>query len=162
MSAIKNADRIVFIDKGQVIEDGTHSELIASKGHYYNMVKSTHNELEKSNDLETLQNESVEAKHSNQRESYAFSPNAAKEKLRQPRDSVEYWKSFKRVMNLVKKDWIFLIIAVISSIVLGFSLPLFAVIFSEMYGVSSINMIFPFIRSMIPCLPVDFINAKSR
>lgn len=38
LSTIKGADKIVVISKGQVVEEGTHSELMAVKGDYYNLV----------------------------------------------------------------------------------------------------------------------------
>jgi len=37
LSTIKDADRIFVVDKGQVAECGTHSELLASKGIYYKL-----------------------------------------------------------------------------------------------------------------------------
>ncbi|BEP27809.1 ABC transporter ATP-binding protein [Helicovermis profundi] len=37
LSTIKNADRILVLKKGKVIEDGTHTELMDYKGHYYNL-----------------------------------------------------------------------------------------------------------------------------
>jgi len=37
LSTIKNADRILVLKKGKVIEDGTHEELIKLKGYYYNL-----------------------------------------------------------------------------------------------------------------------------
>lgn len=38
LATVLNANRIVFIDKGEVIEQGTHEELIALKGRYYQLV----------------------------------------------------------------------------------------------------------------------------
>lgn len=46
LSAIRHADRILFIDKGQVIEDGSHEELIDLKGRYYDMVTTVNLEME--------------------------------------------------------------------------------------------------------------------
>ncbi len=37
LSTIKNADRILVIHDGEVIEDGTHKELIKNKGYYYKL-----------------------------------------------------------------------------------------------------------------------------
>ncbi|MEM8810060.1 MAG: peptidase domain-containing ABC transporter [Cyanobacteria bacterium P01_G01_bin.38] len=35
LGALRNADKIVVMDKGAIVEDGTHEELIALKGRYY-------------------------------------------------------------------------------------------------------------------------------
>ena len=37
LSTIKNADIIVVMDAGKIIEQGSHSELYAERGHYYNL-----------------------------------------------------------------------------------------------------------------------------
>ena len=39
LSTVKNADTIVVLHKGKIVEQGTHSELIAAKGAYYDLVK---------------------------------------------------------------------------------------------------------------------------
>ncbi len=48
LSTVKNADQIVVLDKGKIIEKGTHNELINLKGSYYHLVKNQL-ELEKIN-----------------------------------------------------------------------------------------------------------------
>ncbi|WP_316826814.1 peptidase domain-containing ABC transporter [Pedobacter miscanthi] len=40
LSTVKNADNIVVLDKGQIIEQGTHAELSANKGEYYHLVRN--------------------------------------------------------------------------------------------------------------------------
>ena len=37
MSSVKNADLILILDKGSIIERGTHQELMAKKGSYWQM-----------------------------------------------------------------------------------------------------------------------------
>ena len=40
LSTVKNADQIVVLDSGRVIEKGTHTTLVAERGVYYNLVKN--------------------------------------------------------------------------------------------------------------------------
>ena len=46
LSTVKNADQIVVLEKGSIIEQGTHHELTKLKGSYYKLVK---NQLELGN-----------------------------------------------------------------------------------------------------------------
>lgn len=40
LSTVMNADQIVVLDKGKIIEQGNHKELIALKGSYYELVRN--------------------------------------------------------------------------------------------------------------------------
>jgi len=40
LSTVKNADQIVVLEKGRIVEKGTHAELIETKGAYYELVKN--------------------------------------------------------------------------------------------------------------------------
>lgn len=40
LSTVKNADHIIVLDKGQIIEQGTHIELTYLRGYYYELVKN--------------------------------------------------------------------------------------------------------------------------
>lgn len=40
LSTVKNADQIIVMDKGSIIERGTHHELLALNGSYFNLVKN--------------------------------------------------------------------------------------------------------------------------
>ena len=46
LSTVKNADQIVVLDSGKVVETGNHASLIEKQGTYYNLVK---NQLELGN-----------------------------------------------------------------------------------------------------------------
>lgn len=37
LSTIKNADRILVIDQGEILEEGSHEELLKKRGHYYEL-----------------------------------------------------------------------------------------------------------------------------
>lgn len=40
LSTVKNADQIAVLDEGEIVEKGTHEELIEKKGAYFNLVKN--------------------------------------------------------------------------------------------------------------------------
>lgn len=40
LSTVKNADKIVVIERGEVVEEGNHDELISKKGAYFNLIKN--------------------------------------------------------------------------------------------------------------------------
>lgn len=46
LSTVRNADNIIVLDRGKVVEQGTHKELTEKRGYYYELVK---NQLELGN-----------------------------------------------------------------------------------------------------------------
>lgn len=38
LSTVQNADQIIVIDKGQVVEKGNHAELMSKQSFYFNLV----------------------------------------------------------------------------------------------------------------------------
>ncbi|MEN8226787.1 MAG: peptidase domain-containing ABC transporter [Bacteroidota bacterium] len=46
LSTVKNADQIIVLDRGRIVEEGKHNTLIAKKGHYFELVR---NQLELGN-----------------------------------------------------------------------------------------------------------------
>ena len=40
LSTVKHADKIIVLDKRKVVEEGSHTELVALKGEYYRLVKN--------------------------------------------------------------------------------------------------------------------------
>ena len=40
LSTIRNADRIMIVDEGTILESGNHDELIKKKGIYYNLYEA--------------------------------------------------------------------------------------------------------------------------
>ena len=46
LSTVRDADNIIVLDKGRIVEEGTHEVLTAKRGVYYQLVK---NQLELGN-----------------------------------------------------------------------------------------------------------------
>jgi ATP-binding cassette, subfamily B, multidrug efflux pump len=40
LSTIRNADQLLVLDQGQIVERGTHDELLAAEGFYYDLYMS--------------------------------------------------------------------------------------------------------------------------
>jgi len=40
MSTVRHADQIILLDRGSVLERGTHQELVGSRGHYFDLVRN--------------------------------------------------------------------------------------------------------------------------
>ena len=40
LSTIREADKILVIDNGEIVEQGTHAELLAARGFYYRLYVS--------------------------------------------------------------------------------------------------------------------------
>lgn len=45
ISAVKDADEIIILDNGRIVERGTHDQLLRLKGHYYNIFKEQYKDL---------------------------------------------------------------------------------------------------------------------
>ncbi|OUM68095.1 hypothetical protein PIROE2DRAFT_4230 [Piromyces sp. E2] len=58
LSTVKNANLIIVMEKGSIIESGTHEELMALKQYYYNLVKNQEIKVEeeKENDINNTEN----------------------------------------------------------------------------------------------------------
>lgn len=169
-SAIKGAERIVFLDKGIVVEDGTHKQLMARKGQYYEMISAGHIKETK------VKKDSIGSKKSEDTEKHeTYEPELA---LAPVTDDVDYFPKempteiddeeddekklitlkeqaeaeklrycwmFGRIVKLAKAEWLGLGVAAICAFLVGATGPIGSILMGEITGVSrcytSINCI---------------------
>lgn len=153
LSAVRNADRILYIEKGQVLEDGSHSELLALKGRYYSMVSSgtlddegheksastvneKHEGQAKLHEKQLFRMRTHSSNLSDENEILAEEADDSSFETVNEKSRISYWKTLKRILALSRPEWIHLFLATIGAIIIGATPPIFAVLFAEFYGVS--------------------------
>lgn len=146
LSAIRSADRIVFLEKGQVVEDGTHNQLLQMKGRYYELVKSHAIDDETSSGTDESDqialNRQLSSHASNEmplRRTFSITSSDSINSDEEEVEPIQYWTIFKRIVRLVKPNWLSLCCAIMASLLLGSTLPLFSVLFAEILGVNIIG-----------------------
>lgn len=60
----------------------------------------------------------------------------------QPDEPVKYIAALIRILKITRPEWFFILIAAISSVVIGASFPGFSILFGEFYGVCIMIIIF--------------------
>ncbi|CAF3622834.1 unnamed protein product, partial [Rotaria sordida] len=149
LSTIRNADLIIALDKGEVIEYGTHNVLMDRKGLYYELViaqqRKEKKEEEESSDEDnpielldkkelmrrrTLSFGSVHSEHSDVPDLDTMNDTTVEIKKKRFFRKPFIFKILK--LNYPELNWI--ILGCITSITFGTITPLFALLFSEIYG----------------------------
>ncbi|KAM5271800.1 ATP-binding cassette sub-family B member 5 [Ctenodactylus gundi] len=133
LSTIRNADLIVTIKNGMVIEKGTHGELMANQGLYYSLVMSQN--IKKTDE----QIDSVT--YSTERISSPASPCAmdsvnsdCTEPAEEPIPRTEKnlpEVSLLKLFKLSKSEWPFLFLGTLASVLNGTVHPVFSIIFAK-------------------------------
>uniref|UniRef100_A0A663MQY4 ABC-type xenobiotic transporter n=1 Tax=Athene cunicularia TaxID=194338 RepID=A0A663MQY4_ATHCN len=150
LSTIRTADTIAGFEKGIVVEQGTHSELMLQKGVYYSLVMQQVRENDKNDFVEklTLQNHFEESvisgKGSIRRRSSRYKSKrcSSKKKFSGKKKKKELEKEnlpdvpYSRILALNKPEWLYILLGVIAAAVSGGVHPAFAVLFGKIIGVS--------------------------
>uniref|UniRef100_A0A182FDS3 ABC-type xenobiotic transporter n=1 Tax=Anopheles albimanus TaxID=7167 RepID=A0A182FDS3_ANOAL len=143
LSTITNADKIVYIDKGVVMEQGTHEQLMASGGLYYDLVIASGSpksadaddgDVTLAKSSSSMRHDSVEEAESSDDESESGKSDAKNEEEQEE----VYPVSLMRLLKLNAPEWPYILFGCSAAIVVGASFPAFAVLFGEMYGILSV------------------------
>ncbi|KAJ8733987.1 hypothetical protein PYW07_014538 [Mythimna separata] len=134
LSTIRNVDMIYVFKSGAVVESGNHDELLAKKGHYYDMVmlQSMPGPQDKSDKAKLTREISVRSEKDDEDDFPQFKVGDTEE----DEDTVPDI-SFLQVLRLNKPEWKSVSLASLCSLLSGFCMPLFAVIFGDFIGVLS-------------------------
>ncbi|XP_045508618.1 multidrug resistance protein homolog 49-like [Colias croceus] len=164
LSTIVNASRIVYVDQGSVLEQGTHSQLLEKKGAYWKLVQ---NDLT-NRSIVTMQEECanddvpvkltrvrrnssmLSRKESFNRDSFIRgsrrmgsmtslhnSPPDGVPQIQEIEGEKEEDVSALQLLKLNKEEWPLLLGGGIASLLIGATMPIFALLFSKLYGMFS-------------------------
>ncbi|ORX77010.1 P-loop containing nucleoside triphosphate hydrolase protein, partial [Anaeromyces robustus] len=141
LSTIKNADTIIVMEKGEIIETGTHDELMKKKGAYYGLIKNQEMNLISSSShtdnrikRNTL-NSAIESIPSIDTENIDINKdkdNKQKQKEEEEFAHVRVFKKmhWKRYLKYNKNYWLPLVIGIIGTIIDSTVQPVYSYIYS--------------------------------
>ncbi|XP_055625929.1 multidrug resistance protein homolog 49 [Toxorhynchites rutilus septentrionalis] len=141
LSTITNADKIVYIEKGVVAEQGTHDELMLKKGLYHSLVMAS-GAQKKEEDIGVSQELIPTGPKSEIADDDVCSDDESDgsksgETVEEDKEDA-YPVSITRLLKLNSPEWPYILFGCGSAIVVGASFPAFAVLFGEMYGILSV------------------------
>uniref|UniRef100_A0A8H7N4A0 Uncharacterized protein n=1 Tax=Bionectria ochroleuca TaxID=29856 RepID=A0A8H7N4A0_BIOOC len=149
LSTIKNADNIIVMDKGCVVEQGTHSDLIEKRGTYHSLAQTQKledgkkDEEETADIVETAKKPVKNSVHhmSNEKEgnpvnskepdSTIIEVEESEESSKETGQNYSVFTLIKFIYGFNKSDWILMIVGLVSAIINGLSNPVQAVFFAK-------------------------------
>lgn len=149
LSTITNSDKIVYINKGVVIEQGTHAELMNKEGSYFDLVKANNSTIAAKDTIVPRSKRNSRAKRNDSVKSSINSESSSEDDADSDVDNesieeevTEEDKKKVSMFSLIKmnkKEWPYILTGTVASCIVGASFPAFAVLFGEMYGILSLG-----------------------
>ncbi|OQV12032.1 Multidrug resistance protein 1A [Hypsibius exemplaris] len=142
LSTIRGADKIIAMEQGEVVEQGTHAELMQARGLYHRLVTNqTKEDSEKTDNLEDAQPDVLpEAERPNSPKS-GRNGRSSVLTLTESSDDGEVKAeenapvSMMRIFRLNSPEYPYIIIGWLAAMATGGSQPVFAILFSALIGV---------------------------
>ncbi|XP_071446273.1 ATP-dependent translocase ABCB1 [Hetaerina americana] len=146
LSTIRGADKIAVLHDGVVVEEGTHSELMARGEHYYGLVNAQLNSgVDEEKESETTEIErhfqrtiSKTSTESSQRSSLTDGSHPGEfssEDEEGTKKEKETKATMTEIIKLNKPEWVYIMIGGLTSAIMGCSMPIFSIIFGDILGV---------------------------
>ncbi len=141
LSTIINTDRIIFIENGEVKEVGSHTELMAKKGLYYNLViaqQTKSKDIDYDLNLNDRYNEKFVSKRTTTVDS---DPGSLGFDYMDLTEKEQILKEFSqmRILRMLAKDKFYIIIGLFCSLLYGLVTPAYAFIFGSLVEVFAEN-----------------------
>lgn len=155
LSTIRRADRIVVINKGKVVESGTHNELMALKQHYYNLVMTQLGDDANATTPGVGQKEFLLNAKDEDEEEIKISKEEAEVAV-----AVEKEKESFSLINILKMngaEWPQIVCGCVCSVIMGAAMPLFAVLFGSILEVLAVRDDDEYVRSQTDTFSLYFL-----
>ncbi|KAJ0172665.1 hypothetical protein K1T71_011804 [Dendrolimus kikuchii] len=137
---VLNANRIVFLDKGEVIEEGTHEELLALKGRYYHLVLENEPSMAPGSTQDVPKHARVRKPKMKKLESIdsvkSLDGDSASEDsvIIDAKKEEEFKPTTWQILKLCQPEKYLMMVGIGAAVAVGASFPMFAVLFGETYG----------------------------
>ncbi|KAI8898553.1 P-loop containing nucleoside triphosphate hydrolase protein [Globomyces pollinis-pini] len=144
LSTVKNADMIVVMNTGVIVENGTHQELVEKKGVYFSLVqgqniKQVDDTTEEKVELEPSKSQTSLRKRNSTPKRQNLEVPDEDEEAEVAKQTAEKLKSIKldysRLLAWNRPEYPIFVLASLGSIVNGASQPLFSILFSNVLTV---------------------------
>lgn len=147
LSTITNSDKIVYINKGVVAEQGTHAELMDKQGLYFDLVNANNSTIAVNDNSIQRPKKTSKAKRKDSVKSVyeSSSEDEADSDVDNESTEEEITEEDKKkvstmgLMKMNSKEWPYIVTGTLASCIVGASFPAFAVLFGEMYGILSLD-----------------------
>ncbi|CAG8448774.1 2904_t:CDS:10 [Ambispora leptoticha] len=134
LSTIKNADMIVVMSKGEIVEVGTHNELIARQDVYYGLVKAQDESIIK---IDEEGDDEKREKLVKRITTKASSNHSVHEKEAEEEDYSKLSAPWLRVAKMSRPDILYVLVGSFGAAVMGCVMPLFSLIYSTILNIFS-------------------------
>ncbi|XP_049957820.1 ATP-dependent translocase ABCB1-like [Schistocerca serialis cubense] len=144
LSTIRNADKIVVIHGGRVVEEGSHDQLMAKRGNYFDLVTT---QISSSEPPTSPGGDSVKGRMKPDRmlsvrsEASTVADEEDEDLTEGQRRLAESYQeepvqaaTIMKILRVNRPEWWLLIVATVASVVSGFAMPLFSVFFGSLIG----------------------------
>ncbi|CAJ0565333.1 unnamed protein product, partial [Mesorhabditis spiculigera] len=153
LSTIRNANKIIAMKEGQVVEVGTHDELLALKGFYYDLVNSqVFADVEPKSGRPTTGRQTSRqlsrqlSQSSTARQSVDYGDDVIDEADKKKESDIERLKreaveegaqeqSLFKILKYAKSEWWLLVVGSVACIIQGVVFPVFSLFFTQIMQV---------------------------